>query len=70
MTFRISKYTYNSWKTAAADKNKILVQKNSMELSKWGVLFFTAIMINLYLGVGFYKQLVRENRLVQQKVYF
>ena len=39
-------------KQAAADKNKILVQKNSMELSKWGVLFFTAIMINLYLGVA------------------
>jgi hypothetical protein len=68
MTFRISKYTYNSWKTPARDKNKSFVDKHHMALSKWSILFLTAIMINTYLGVGFYKQLVRENRLVQQKV--
>jgi hypothetical protein len=68
MTFRISKYTFNSWKTAASDKNRTLVEKHNILFTKWNALFLTAIMINMYLGVGFFKQLVRENRLVQQKV--
>jgi hypothetical protein len=68
MTFRISKYTFNSWKTAAADKNKMLVEKEDWSFSIYSGFLFTVIFLNLTLGVSFYKQLVKENRLVHKKV--
>ena len=68
MTFRISKYSYNSWKTAAADKNKMLVEKSGWSYSIYSALLFTVFFLNLTLGVNYYKQLVKENRLVHKKV--
>ena len=68
MTFRISKYTYNAWKTAAADKNKMLVEKEDWSFSIYSGFLFTVFFLNLTMGVSFYKQLVKENRLVHKKV--
>ncbi len=68
MTFRVSKYTYNSWKTAAHDKNIIFIFKNNSYFNVFGVLMLTASIINFILGINYVRQLVKDNRVVQEKV--
>ncbi len=68
MTFRVSKYTYNCWKTAAEDKNVIFNFKNNFYFNIFGVLMLTASVMNIILGINYVRQLVKDNRLVQEKV--
>jgi hypothetical protein len=74
MTFRISKYAHNSWKTAAFDKNIKYNYYKVDYFNIYGFLLFTGGIINFLLGVSFYKDIVNENKIIQEsvkiKIYF
>ena len=68
MTFRISKYSYNSWKTFSQDKNLMILGKIEKISNQYYLLFLLFGNMNVYGGVSFYRWMVRENRLVSEKV--
>ena len=68
MTFRISKYTYNSWKTFSPDKNSMILGKNEKLHNQYYLLYLLFGVLNVFGGVAFYRFMVKENRLVSDKV--
>lgn len=70
MTFRVSKYAHNSWKIAAWDKN---IKYNNYKVDYfnfYGFLIMTACVLNFTMGIHFYKEMINENKIIQEKVKF
>ena len=66
MTFRISKYTYNSYKVPAWDKNLANFHDGRKIISFWNVVAFLFIQVNFICGFMLHRKLVKENNLVKE----
>lgn len=68
MTFRVSKYTFNSWKNVAADKNnQNLIVNFPINLKVYG--FFLIFSACGYLAVNVVNLGIRENKIILKRVY-
>jgi hypothetical protein len=69
MTFRVSKYSFNSWKIYSEDKNIIFLSTNQLTYLSFsaGFLFF-ATVLSMMLGVNIVKRAVADNILLKEKV--
>ena len=68
MTFRISKYTYNSWKIASDDKNIFFKYKtNPFKFSSFAVIFLLCYA-NIAIGFIFYRNIITDNNLNAKQV--
>jgi len=72
MPARISKYTYNSYKTISGTKNnRYTTTEHSYILLSWrGMLFSTFFFIMGCSGVAYNKKLARENQILKNIVCY
>jgi hypothetical protein len=61
MTFRISKYTYNSYKVPAMNKNGKFVTFSKIKVTFATVLVYCMFNVSLKFCVPMHKKLVNEN---------
>ena len=66
MTFRISKYAYNSYKLPAMDKNLPYFHDGRKIFNFWNVAAFIFIQANFLLGFMLHRKLVKENNYVKE----
>ncbi len=66
MTFRISKYSYNSYKLPALDKNNWLLLPNNKIITFWNMMTFLFFNLNFFCGFMLHRKLVKENNLVKE----
>ena len=68
MTFRISKYSHNSWKKASPEKNYVLIYKYRSHVTIFGFIYYILALANLKLGFIFYKSVINDNNLTSEMV--
>ncbi len=68
MTFRISKYSYNSWKNVAKDKNLVYFHSLKRDFSLSKLVLFAGIMFFTYPAIHLVRKIVKENRVFDEMV--
>lgn len=66
MTFRISKYSYNSYKLPTLDKNSLFILPKKKIFTFWNMMGLLFVQINFLCGFMLHRKLVKENNLVKE----
>ncbi len=67
MTFRVSKYAFNSWKSVANDKNASFILKHRREFKLVTFIIVLLGIFNIRGGVTLHKNIVKQNNLIQKQ---
>lgn len=69
MTFRVSKYTWNSYKRISTDKNiRFFNSKRKIIFNLYGVLAAILTWFQLNASMHLHKKIIQENNYVKNKV--